>query len=555
MTSWNGPTELSRKADELGAQSVQDLRQVMQRLGTLRWEATEEETQELVAAALREPTGRSMLDSGGWGGRSWERNQFKDIDYFHREPEGWLDLWGREGHTNFNITLSLFHWLSKNFRYSPRLTHWLRQYAGKTDKWGSGLEDDFIVSLSLESERSNWMEVADRAWLEKEYPDLEVSNIDGSPLRKWVKHYRYGYTIKPTDHSAVTKELLTERLTQLAFDKEFDTLLSVLIAVMRDVRSEIQYADMFLHEHPGILFERGIDLMDALYFKRPADYVAARHIAGYTYDDVFRWAQAAAAAVTGILAYDVEDRGLISMLEHLATVPVDEFMARMNEIKEAEIVFPENGQLDERTAAFRTLTRIYFAPNACEMVLSHLYDDHRQAIQDRTDQNKQANETHLLHQGWESTVCGDNSYNHECLLSQTIQYSTFKIEDVGLFWIIMIHQGADVRGGYGTELVYMVHNDESEGYVPYDEASISCDSCHAYWDMTGGLTEYGDINLEDCTLADADDLEDEDEEEITESAADLNEEAKKYVIVKDEGGYRCPLCHEGYLTVGGRYYS
>jgi hypothetical protein len=57
-----------------------------------------------------------------------------------------------------------------------------------------------------------------------------------------------------------------------------------------------------------------------------------------------------------------------------------------------------------------------------------------------------------------------NTYNGECLLSQTLQFSIYDHEGTS-FIVLQIHGGADVRGGYTTPQVFEIANDERDGFV------------------------------------------------------------------------------------------
>lgn len=60
--------------------------------------------EEKLYTILTTGTGRHMLDSGGVGGRHWERNQLRTLESFKEEKEAYLDEWG-------GLTISLFHHL------------------------------------------------------------------------------------------------------------------------------------------------------------------------------------------------------------------------------------------------------------------------------------------------------------------------------------------------------------------------------------------------------------------------------------------------------------
>lgn len=84
----------------------------------------------------------------------------------------------------------------------------------------------------------------------------------------------------------------------------------------------------------------------------------------------------------------------------------------------------------------------------------------------------------------EGDYCGTvNTYNGEDMLSQTLQYIMFSVYDT-LYVGMTIHGGADVRGGYGTVVIF-----EQEGeYALFDNAkgSIYDRTTGALWDTYDG---------------------------------------------------------------------
>ena len=66
-------------------------------------------TKELIYKMLTECTGKQMCDSGGNGGRHWERNANKTIQDFENEPEEHIY---KDGDYIYR-DLSVFHYLSE----------------------------------------------------------------------------------------------------------------------------------------------------------------------------------------------------------------------------------------------------------------------------------------------------------------------------------------------------------------------------------------------------------------------------------------------------------
>ncbi len=85
-------------------------------------------TADVVAAMMRENTGRSFLDSGGAYGRQFERNQKRA---FENEPSAWIEFniydrgkWANEEvapkpEPEIMYTKSVYHWLVNNVDFSP----------------------------------------------------------------------------------------------------------------------------------------------------------------------------------------------------------------------------------------------------------------------------------------------------------------------------------------------------------------------------------------------------------------------------------------------------
>lgn len=147
--------------------------------------------------------------------------------------------------------------------------------------------------------------------------------------------------------------------------------------------------------------------------------------------------------------------------------------------------------------------------------------------------------------GWVGGLYGDgdpivvNTYNHESLLSQTLQYVLFTYDDT-TYVLLQIHGGCDVRGGYTAPKVFRLVDDGSNILCDGD-GSIYCvgersthedehcwstdDGYHFYW---GG----------DWTRKDVEDLQDY--EQIKIDSADEWEEGKLCVL--PDGTGLCPLC-------------
>ena len=81
-----------------------------------------------------------------------------------------------------------------------------------------------------------------------------------------------------------------------------------------------------------------------------------------------------------------------------------------------------------------------------------------------------------------------NTYNHECLLSQTLQYIYWEIDDEA-FVLLQIHGGCDVRGGYTLARAFAVIGDEM---AFFDDAN-----CYLYADDETRLKDDKTLRLFD----------------------------------------------------------
>jgi len=141
-----------------------------------------------------------------------------------------------------------------------------------------------------------------------------------------------------------------------------------------------------------------------------------------------------------------------------------------------------------------------------------------------------------------------NTYNHESLLSQVMQYVAFSVEEKilvfgqtiepGDYVLISIHGGADVRGGYTAPKAFLTNFQETCNNILEDRnGSIYCEGSGAdephWWDTYDG---------------DNFDTETEFEFRDMEATSDPELKGKGYLYIDKEGNGHCPKC--GGLLVG-----
>lgn len=78
-----------------------------------------------------------------------------------------------------------------------------------------------------------------------------------------------------------------------------------------------------------------------------------------------------------------------------------------------------------------------------------------------------------------------NTYNGECLLSQTLQFLFLSIDDTS-YVLLQVHGGCDVRGGYTDAVLF----EADESVLYYADATIYAEGGDSYWTTTNGWNWY-----------------------------------------------------------------
>ena len=112
----------------------------------------------IIQNMLRENTGTHFLDSGGEGGRAWQRNQGRD---FEKEPGSTLEIDFDRG--DVIISKSTYHYLTEFFEATPeseRLTHDLLKFADEPENkdcgWLQAMEMYFERRLQPVIQHEGW---------------------------------------------------------------------------------------------------------------------------------------------------------------------------------------------------------------------------------------------------------------------------------------------------------------------------------------------------------------------------------------------------------------
>ncbi len=138
-----------------------------------------------------------------------------------------------------------------------------------------------------------------------------------------------------------------------------------------------------------------------------------------------------------------------------------------------------------------------------------------------------------------------NTYNHDSLLDQVIQYVYFEIDEQG-YVLLQIHEGADIRGGYTAPKAFRCNIEESPSIFDDDEAQITCKAYepHRWYVQEGGWETNHYESADERGL---------DTFPIMAMGADYHKvitkgkiaEGGTYALLwQDASGVHCPLCGE-----------
>ena len=122
-----------------------------------------------------------------------------------------------------------------------------------------------------------------------------------------------------------------------------------------------------------------------------------------------------------------------------------------------------------------------------------------------------------------------NTYNHDSLVDQILQYTYFEIKEQG-YVLLQIHGGCDARGGYTAPKAFRCNIDNSPTIFDDNEAMIKCKGDEHCW-----YVQEGDWDV---------DHEDEDDRGLDEFPIITGARFKitEEVLWQDAEGVHCPLC-------------
>lgn len=149
-----------------------------------------------------------------------------------------------------------------------------------------------------------------------------------------------------------------------------------------------------------------------------------------------------------------------------------------------------------------------------------------------------------------------NTYNEDNNLSQTLQFMFFEFDGEG-YYILQIHGGFDVRGGYSTPRVFSGNGFNELGLLSnLNEGALYCSDCESRWYQEGAYgfinNEYSKLNIDkDMSVIEIDNEKDwNDRPAINEKQLELIAGCgpnRIGIIRVFEGKASCPKCGRGIL--------
>ena len=150
-----------------------------------------------------------------------------------------------------------------------------------------------------------------------------------------------------------------------------------------------------------------------------------------------------------------------------------------------------------------------------------------------------------------------NTYNHDSLLDQVIQYVYFELNEQG-YVLLQIHGGCDVRGGYTAPKAFRCNIESSPSIFSDGEAQITCKGSDTFYrdlrviDSHRWYVQEGSWETDHYESADARFLSefpiitafDKVEEHKVHEKAKIAGGGGSGTIWQDSDGVHCPLCGE-----------
>ena len=136
-----------------------------------------------------------------------------------------------------------------------------------------------------------------------------------------------------------------------------------------------------------------------------------------------------------------------------------------------------------------------------------------------------------------------NTYNHDSLVDQILQYVYFEIDEQG-YVLLQIHGGCDARGGYTAPKAFRADVEDSPSVFSDGEATITCKAGGHRWYVQEGDWEanHWESNFESASRG-------LDKFPIVDSSHKVLKNGKEVfgdpivrILWQDAEGVHCPLC-------------
>jgi len=137
-----------------------------------------------------------------------------------------------------------------------------------------------------------------------------------------------------------------------------------------------------------------------------------------------------------------------------------------------------------------------------------------------------------------------NTYNHDSLLDQVIQYVYFEIDEQG-YVLLQVHGGCDVRGGYTAPKAFRCNIEDSQSIFSDGDATITCKGGDHRWYVQEG--DWDTDHQDDAETRGLDKfpiIAEEIKYHKVHEDGKIAKGAPFGVIWQDAQGVHCPLCGE-----------
>ncbi len=105
------------------------------------------ETEQVIASMLVEPTPTSIVDSGGYYGRHWQRNAGITLEQWRATPTISIDKWG--------ASISVFHYLTQRLEFVKDLNDEWTEFSESRDDYWLNLMQEFAERYDSEAHTFN----------------------------------------------------------------------------------------------------------------------------------------------------------------------------------------------------------------------------------------------------------------------------------------------------------------------------------------------------------------------------------------------------------------